>query len=163
MGNLGFSLILELIITSLFCMSLYNTLLQVRPENRKIQPWLIFGLFFPYISIILNFFVVWGMSASIKKELEERDYEVDARPTFLPGIIYAVITLAMSIMVLTLPFMDMAKEIMENRTKHPEAPLTAHEQTFLILGAIALVRIIFFIQYWIKTNWYRKVLINNLH
>lgn len=161
MGNIGLSLIIELVITALFCTTLYNTLMQVSPGNRKLQPWSIWILFFPYISIIWNFYVVWNMSGSLKQELEERNFDISSRPTFLPGIIYSAITLIMTVTVFIIPFMDMAKEMMQNRQEHPEASLNNNELALVGLGLLGLVRIICFIQYWSKTNWYRKVLVND--
>lgn len=162
MANIGLAFFLELLITALFCTTMYNTLMQVREENRKLQAWQIWILFIPYISLVWNFILVFGMSNSIRAELEKREYELNSRPALVSGITYSVITLIISILVLSFPFMEVAQQVMQNRTKNPEAPLGSQEMLLMGLGILGLVRMIFFIQFWWKIRWYKNVLKNNL-
>ena len=136
---LAIAAILSLVITALFCRSIARALDQVSPENRTINKISIWLLLIPGANLILNFFVVKGMSDSLSRELESRNYEVDEKPGYAPGLSYAILSVLMLIPSIF--------------------PLPAQLQVLaLILG---LAQIIFFVQYWAKMRWYRSVLKND--
>lgn len=124
------SLIIGTIINAFFCLTLYKTLKLIKPENRQLQPFMIWLLLIPLVNLFINFIVVIRMAASITNELVSRDYEVDENPGFAVGIAYAVLAVVANI-----------------------------PMPFSILGVIGIVGLILFIQYWMKINWYRKVLL----
>lgn len=77
------------------------------------------------------------MSSSLHKEFTDRDFEIEKQPGFNYGMIYASLAVLPSILVLIVP-------------------------SLMILAAILnLIGLIFFVMYWIKINWYRKVLEND--
>ncbi|TZF85927.1 hypothetical protein FW774_02345 (plasmid) [Pedobacter sp. BS3] len=125
--------IINTLIYLFFCIDLRKALAQVDPVNRSLNGNLIWLLLVPVVNIVLNFFVVNGMAKSLKLELLSRDYDVDENPGFWPGMVYAM----MSILI----YMPM--------------PMT-------LLFLLSFTGLIFFIRYWMKINWYRKVLENNL-
>ena len=125
--------IINTLIYLFFCIDLHKALAQVEPVNRSLNGNLIWLLLVPVVNIVLNFFVVNGMAKSLKLELLSRDYEVDENPGFWPGMVYAIMSM--------LIYMPM--------------PMT-------LLFLLSFTGLIFFIRYWMKINWYRKVLENNL-
>ncbi len=162
MVNVGVAFFIELILTLLFCITLHFALVQVRPSNRKIPFWYIWILFIPYINIIWNFFVVIGLSNSVKAELEEREYEITGRPAFLSGIIYAIITVLMTVAMFSFPVLEVMQQVVKIRAKDTTSPLNTNEIILLILGIAGIVRMIFFFQFWVKVSWYKNVLKEDL-
>jgi hypothetical protein len=136
-GVLIFSLLIGVIILVLFCRTLFRVLSLVSPENRTLEPILVYLLFIPFVSLIMNFVVVVNVSNSIRNELADQEYEVDGRPTFLRGIIYAIL----NILIGCTPYIGLSKELI--------LPVT---------GGLSLLLLIFFFSYWSQVNWYRKVL-----
>ncbi|MGX5688425.1 hypothetical protein [Arcticibacter tournemirensis] len=135
-GSLGLLAIIGLVFTALFCLTLYNTLILIKPENRKIKPVTVWLLFVPGFNIIWNFFVVLGLATSIKDELLSRDFEVTDKPGLISGIGYSVVScLALIPYILEIP-----------------------KDWFWALGVIGLLQLIFFVQYWMKVNWYKTIL-----
>ena len=135
-STLGISALINILIIVLFCRSLVKTLAFIAPENRQIQPSSIWLLLIPVFNYIMNFIVVFGMSKSIANELKNREFEEVKRPAFVPGIISAILALLpIAVLFTTIP-----KKYMD------------------IIGIFALLQMVFFIQYWMKINWYRQVL-----
>ena len=135
-STLGISALINILIIVLFCRSLVKTLEYIAPENRNIRPSLVWLLLIPVINYIMNFIVVFSMSNSISNELKSREFEEVKRPAFIPGIISAVLAL-LPVAVL---FTAIPKKYID------------------IIGILALFQMVFFIQYWMKFNWYRHVL-----
>ena len=120
------------IVSVLFCIALRNALLQVKEENRTINASLIWLLLIPGVSLIMNFIVFFQLSRSIRNELEDRNYETDENPGLYLGLGYACS--ACLVYLIYVPI------------------------SFTIIGFIALAGLVCFVQYWMKINWYRKVL-----
>ena len=135
-ATLAIAAILSLVITGLFCRSLVKTLNQVSPANRRISKETIWLLLVPAVNLVLNFFVVNGMSASLSNELESRNFDVDEKPGYRSGISFAVVSLLM----LVFSFIKL--------------PL----QFQFLVFVLALAQIVFFVQYWARIRWYRTVL-----
>jgi hypothetical protein len=74
----------------------------------------------------------------LRKELDERNYEVKSYPTLILGLSYALISCSAL-------FVPVPKNI-KNTTDSA------------IYGALGLAAIILFIQYWMKINWYKTVI-----
>lgn len=77
------------------------------------------------------------MASSLYKEFSDRDFEIEKQPGFIYGIIYATLSVLPSIFVLISPSLMM------------------------LAAGLNVVGLIFFVMYWIKINWYRKVLDND--
>ncbi|WP_374166145.1 hypothetical protein [Arcticibacter sp. MXS-1] len=135
-SSTGFALVilLVLLIFVFFYLTLYRTLSLVRPENRKIQPFTVWLLFIPGFKMIWSFFVVTGISNSIREELLSRDYEVTDRPTYLSGILYSI-ALCFDLLIFIIP-----------------------KDQITFFGIAGLLQIIFFVQYWNKVSWYKNLL-----
>lgn len=127
------SLAVGLLINVFFCLTLYNTLLQVKPENRELNPIHIWLLLIPFVSLIAAFYIIYRLSNSIGNELLDRNYELTEKPGYNLGMGFAIIGVLIVI---------------------PMPPA--------ILGILGLIGIVLFIQYWVKINWYRKVLKDDL-
>lgn len=77
------------------------------------------------------------MASSLYREFNERDFDIEKQPGLVPGMIYAVSSVVYPLIVVAMP-------------------------TFLVVAAIiSILELVFFIKYWMKINWYRKVLEND--
>jgi hypothetical protein len=133
-----FALAFEIIIKSLFALAIIKTLNEISEKNRKIVPALVWLLVIPGFNVIWNFFVALRLSQSLKAELDERNFEVKGQPTLLIGLAYALIS--SSALLLPQP-----KDV----------------QNGLLYGVLGIAAIVTFVQYWMKINWYKKVLQND--
>jgi ABC-type Na+ efflux pump permease subunit len=122
--------ILNLLLYGLFCYSLYRAIKQVKPKNQKISPSYIWLLMIPVVQWGANFFVIPRLADSLQAELEERNFEISERPTYNQGIAYAAASAVTSLVALVFP----------------------------AGGLLGIAALVLMIQYWVKANWYRKVL-----
>ena len=99
---------------------------------------LVWLLLIPGLGLFWNFKVVSSVASSLHKEFTERNFEIEDRPGFLYGMIYAVLSIAPSILLIIMPSL------------------------ILLAGVLNLAAIIFFVMYWFKINWYKKVLQEDL-
>lgn len=133
--------LINALIIVLFCRSLIKALSYVSPENRTISQLMIWLLLLPGVNKVLNFLVVIGMSKSIANELADREFEDVKRPGFISGMIFAVLSVVFEVIFpLALIYIPVVKEYMN------------------IISAAAFLQIIFFIQYWMRINWYKRIL-----
>ena len=133
-----FALAFEVLIKSLFAMAIIKTLNEVSEKNRKITPNLVWLLVIPGFNIMWNFFVAIRLSQSLKEELDERNFEVNAKPTLIIGLAYAIVSSAAL-------FIPPPKDV----------------QNSILYGILGIAAIVTFVQYWMKINWYKKVLQND--
>ncbi len=138
-GSLGLIALIGISITIFFCLTLYNTLNLIKAENRRINPVTVWLLFIPGFNMIWNFFVVSGITSSLREELLSRNYEVTEKPAFISGLGYSIISL-----LAVFPYF-----------------IKIPEDWFWALGTVGLLQLIFFVQYWIKVNWYKNILKND--
>lgn len=127
----------QTLIFAFFCWSLYKAFLKVRESNRTMPAGLVWLLLIPGFSLFWNFKVVISMASSLHKEFTDRDFEIEKQPGFIYGMIYASLAVLPSILVLISPSLMM------------------------LAAGLNVVGLIFFVMYWIKVNWYRKVLEND--
>jgi len=143
-GLLAGSVFIEILINVFFCLTLIRTLNNVREENRTIQIPSVWLYIIPLFNLYWLFIIVFRMASSLKNELLTRDYEVDENPGYKPGLAAA-----------SLPFLIYLIYIVDLYVfSHPYITFAA--------GFFSLLRIVFFVQYWMKMSWYRKVLEEDL-
>jgi len=135
-----FAIAFEVLIKGFFAFSIVRLLAQIKPENRKIQPGLVWLLVVPGWNLIWNFFVAFRLAESIKKELENRDFDVQGQPTIVLGLIFSLI----SISTLFIP-----------------VPTAATTTSSIIYGVAGMAALIVFVQYWSKISWYRQLFIKD--
>lgn len=99
--------------------------------------------------------VAFKLSSTLKNELEERDFAISNRPTFVQGILYAILALVSAIPSLWL--FTSAQTPQEVSKIVSEMP----EEIALTIQILGIVQIILFITYWSKISWYKKVLEND--
>lgn len=116
------------------CFNLYKALKQVKPQNQKLKPYIIWLLLIPGVHLMVNFIIVPLLSDSLKEELADRDFDIQERPGFTVGLAYSILTLTANIPIFPLPIMS-------------------------ILSIAFLIVLVWFI---FKINWYRKILENDL-
>lgn len=126
---IGIAILFALIVNAFFCITLINTLKEIKPQNRELPSWVIWLLLIPLLSLGAMFYVVYRLSSSLENELHERNYEVTELPGYAQGMGFACIGI-----IVNLPM------------------------PMVIVGILAIVGLVPFIQYWFKMNWYRKVL-----
>ncbi|PWG82651.1 hypothetical protein [Pararcticibacter amylolyticus] len=133
-----------LVMTILFYLTLYTTLNIIKTENRKLHPLTVWLLFIPGFNLVWNFFVVSGVSVSIKNELQSRNYDLIKRPAFVSGIVYAILAaLGIIPLLLKIPF-----------------NLQIPETWMMFFSLLGLLQIFSLIDYWRKVNWYMKIIRN---
>lgn len=137
--TMALAFLVSTLITSLFCRSLINTLSHVSDENKTLNPAKIWLLLIPLVNFVMNFIIVFGMSRSIANELRSRDFEEEERPAFGSGITFAILSLLIPLTAFV-----------------PLPPSFA-----AIIAVLAFSQIFFFVQYWMKINWYKRVLQND--
>ena len=71
----------------LYLLTLQGALAQVAPQNRKMQPGMVWLLLIPYFSTIYMFFVVKNISESLEAEYRMRGMNVEAKPTYNIGLV----------------------------------------------------------------------------
>jgi len=100
MGNLGFQeLLLIVIIACSICVipfvfyliTLQKALKTVSPENRKMEPGLVWLLFIPLFSAIWMFFVADAVGTSFKKEFDKHGVFQHDKPTYNLGLTLAIL------------------------------------------------------------------------
>lgn len=139
-GLLAGSVLIEILINAFFCLTLTKTLSQIKPLNRTIQPPSIWLYIIPVFNLYWFFIIIFRMASSIKNELSARNYEVDENPGYRVGLTAAVLPFLMYLLyivefyVVSIPYLSFT------------------------VGFLGIMRIIFFVQYWMKMSWYRKVL-----
>ena len=74
-----------------YLITLQNTLKAVSPENRKMEPGMVWLLLIPLFNIIWNFIVVNRMADSIQAELQKKGAGVTERPAYNVGIAMCII------------------------------------------------------------------------
>lgn len=137
---LGPSALIFIMIMVLFCRSLSKTLGYVSPENRAIHSGTIWLLLIPILYYVINFVVVFGMSKSIANELKSREFEEVKRPAFASGLTAATLACVLAVLQIGFLFVPVLKNYIN------------------LIGILALVQLVFFVQYWTKVNWYRRIL-----
>jgi hypothetical protein len=142
--HLGIAVLITYTIIFLFCRSLVKTLSYVDEENRAISPFIIWLLLVPVLNYLVNFLVVFGLSKSISRELESRDFEEERRPTFLPGILFASLSFVIAVVVLLSSY-----------------GINLPTAVFPAFAIVAFSQIFFFVQYWMKVIWYKNILKND--
>jgi hypothetical protein len=142
-GLLVVSFLMETLIYVFFCISLVRAIHQVKPQNRTIEPSSIWLFLIPVFNLFWIFVIISKMASSIKNELEDRDYEVEENPGYNIGLLVAVI-----------PFLTYVFYLID-------LFLIKNQVITIIIGTLGIMRLIFFIQYWMKISWYRRVLETN--
>ena len=146
---------LILLITGFFCYSITKLLDHIAEENRSIQPKLVWLLLIPGLNLIWNFVVVTRLSTSIKNEMVARDFDITGKPTFVQGLLYAIISLIGVIPALVIGLSAKTPEEMIQATK------VIPENIILAIEIIGIIQIILFITYWSKISWYKNILEND--
>ncbi|WP_069660059.1 hypothetical protein [Arcticibacter eurypsychrophilus] len=147
--------LVSLLITGFFCYSITKVLDHIAEENRSIQPKMIWLLLIPGFNWIWNFVVATKLSLSIKKEMEARDFDVSGKPTFMQGILYAIISVISVIPSIMIRLSAKTPEELINATK------AIPENLSIVIEVIGIIQIILFITYWSKISWYKNILEND--
>jgi hypothetical protein len=90
-GGEWLSVLLILLLPTIFyCLTLQNTLKAIRRENRLMPAGQVWLLLVPFFNLIWNFIVVGKMADSIDKEFKARNIEAQPRPGYSIGLAYSV-------------------------------------------------------------------------
>ena len=146
-------LLVFVVIAVLFLLTQQNTLKAVKPENRLMQPGLVWLQLIPLLGQIWQFFVVIRIAGSIRKEIEfqegdsilgSSDLRVVERLRKLPT---AAIGIAYGILTFTGTFVNLFSTMGSNS---PLIPVT---------GLIILAGMVCWIIYWVRLAQSRKILV----
>jgi hypothetical protein len=101
MGYLGFTEIMLIVLivfgicllpTIFYLLTLQSTLSLVKPENRKMDPGLVWLILIPLFGIVWQFIVVNNMADSLKAEFQQRNINVgEDRPGSGIGMAYCIL------------------------------------------------------------------------
>ena len=87
----------------LYLLTLQKTLNLVRPENRHMEPGLVWLALIPIFSIIWNFFIVTKVAESLRLEFKQRNIPTGAeKPGYSIGLAYCILVCCTIIPVLGL-------------------------------------------------------------
>jgi len=82
-----------LLVRILFLLNLHKTLEAVSPENRTMEPGLVWLALIPLFAWIWQFFIVSKIGESLKVEFQSRDIAVkEDKPTYNTGLAWAILT-----------------------------------------------------------------------
>jgi hypothetical protein len=123
-------LIVSLVVTIFFILTLQKALNRCSPENRAMQPGMIWLLLIPLFNIVWIFFVVLNMAKSLGAEFLKRGIAAEPEPGKTLGLAYAIVA-ASSIVISWIPCVGS-------------------------LAGIAIV--VLWIMYWVKIAGYSKQL-----
>ena len=84
-----------------------------------------------------------------------RDFDITGKPTFVQGLLYAIISLIGVIPALVIGLSAKTPEEMIQATK------VIPENIILAIEIIGIIQIILFITYWSKISWYKNILEND--
>ncbi|EOR95904.1 hypothetical protein ADIARSV_0917 [Arcticibacter svalbardensis MN12-7] len=150
-----FQAALILLITGSFCYSITKILDHIAEENRLIQPRLIWLLLIPGLNLIWNFVVASKLSLSIKNEMVARDFDITGKPTYIQGLLYAIISLIGVIPTVIILFSARTPEEIIQAAK------VIPDNVVIAIEVIGIIQIILFITYWTKISWYKNILEND--
>jgi hypothetical protein len=86
-----------------YLLTLQKTLNLVRPENRHMEPGLVWLALIPIFSIIWNFFIVTKVAESLRLEFKQRNIPTGAeKPGYSIGLAYCILVCCTIIPVLGL-------------------------------------------------------------
>jgi hypothetical protein len=87
----------------LYLLTLQKTLNLVRPENRHMEPGLVWLALIPIFSIIWNFFIVSKVAESLRLEFKQRNIQTqEEKPGYTIGLAYCILVCCTIIPVLGL-------------------------------------------------------------
>ena len=88
-----FAIGIYLAVTIPYILTLRNTLREVSPQNRKMDPGMTWILLIPVAGTIYQIFVVRFISESLAAEYRMRGMATDAKPTYGIGMAFAILLL----------------------------------------------------------------------
>ena len=74
-----------------YCLSLQKALNRCAPENRAMQPGMVWLLFVPLLNIVWHFFVVMNMAKSLGAEFQKRGIAEEPEPGKKIGMIMCIL------------------------------------------------------------------------
>lgn len=80
-----------IVIGILYLMTLYKCLKKVKPENRAMEPGLVWLSLIPVFNLVWNFFIVIQMKESLSKEFNSRQLPDDGDYGFGMGLTFAIL------------------------------------------------------------------------
>lgn len=75
----------------LFLLTLQNTLKAIAPQNRRLEPELVWLMFIPFFNLVWQFIVVIRIADSIKADLESRQIHTYDKPTLGIGLAHCIL------------------------------------------------------------------------
>ena len=74
-----------------YCLTLQRALQKCAPESRTIEPWVVWLTVVPLVNVIANFFVVLGLSKTLRNEFDRRGIAgMDREPGQAIGLAMAI-------------------------------------------------------------------------
>jgi|GEM_PF-230721 len=126
-------LVIALGIAIPYLLTLQRTLEAVSPENRRMQPGMVWLLLVPLFGYVWSFMVVTAIADSLDLEYRKRNIPRDPRPTYTLGITMAVLSVCGGVLIY-IPFLN------------------------LIGLLIGLVNLVLWIIYWVQVAEHKNTL-----
>jgi hypothetical protein len=84
--------VIAVVVCVFFLLTLQKALTRCAPENRKMEPGMVWLMLIPLFNLVWVFFVVTNISASIEAELKKRGIADKPEPTKKIGLAYAILS-----------------------------------------------------------------------
>lgn len=91
----------------LYILTLYNAMKAVSPQNRKMEPGMVWLLLIPLFNMVWQFIVVNKLSASIESEYTSRGLPCKSRPTYNIGLAFAILSCVNVVVYWSLPLRNL--------------------------------------------------------
>jgi hypothetical protein len=91
MGIISFVILIALVPTIFYLCTLQKALNRCQPQNRAMQPGLVWLNLIPFFSMIWHFFVVVNIAASLEKEYAARNMDSEPAPGKAVGLAMCIL------------------------------------------------------------------------
>jgi hypothetical protein len=135
-GILCTGVLIGLVITVCFLMTLNNALLRVSPQNRLMEPGMVWLLLIPCFNLIWNFFVFTRVPDSLRNEFRERHADDGSNYAKSAGVTLAVLDIV-------LPLINGG-----------QVAMGAARIATCVSGILGIVSLFVFIVFWIRIGSY---------
>lgn len=151
--------VIMVIIAVLFLVSLQNTIKAAAPENRMMNPGLVWIQLIPFVGAVYSFIVAGKVADTIAAEYKSKGQMLPvARPTYSLGMTFAVFSVILYVLNIysRLKFDPVDPSVMTQEEMIAYSTRPDVLGFFMIVMVLSIVWLIIFIIYWVKTSGYKN-------
>lgn len=146
-----------------FLLSLQSTIKTAAPENRMMQPGLVWIQLLPLVGLVYSFVVARKVSETIVAEYRSKGhYLASNKPTYSVGVVFALFSV---IVTLVSVYFGLAFSVGDANTMTEQEVVAytrrADVKAFTaLMGIVSLVWFVLFIIYWVQIGSYKRKMKN---